>query len=108
MRWVPEVQYYLVGGLAVYGSTGLAFVVANKAIEPEGGGTSENATGYTIAALAKLGLDYAVNPDWNARIGVAYRQGLKKAELENESKTLSVEGGTLSAAEGSVALGYTF
>ena len=103
----PEVVHYLGGGFAAYGGAGFAFVLAQKSVD-DVMGKSQSLKGVTYGALLNLGIDYAVNPDWNARLSVGYRQGLNATKLENDAKTLSINAGTLSAAHAGLSAGYTF
>ncbi|MET0792118.1 MAG: hypothetical protein ABW061_11405 [Polyangiaceae bacterium] len=104
----PEVVHYLGGGLAAYGGAGFAVVFANKSVDNPMSGKSESLSGRTFGALLNLGLDYSVNPDWNARLSVGYRQGVGSTKLQNDSKTMTIDAGSLSAAHAGIAAGYTF
>lgn len=107
LELTPEVVHYLGRGLAAYGGAGMALVFAQKTIDTSAG-SSDKVRGFTYAALVNLGLDYALNPDWNARLSVGYRQGVSSTKLQNEAKTLSFNAGTLSAAQAGLSAGYTF
>lgn len=98
----PEVVRYLGGGLAAFGGSGIDLAYAMKKVG------SENLSAINYGVLVNLGLDYAIRPDWDARLSVAYRQGLGASTLRNDSETLSVDGGSLSAAQAGVSAGYTF
>ena len=111
---VPEVVKYLGGGFAVYGTSGFTAVVAMKSIES--GSTvngqvvtsDKTVSGMNFGAEIGGGLDYSITPDWNARLSVAYRQGFYGTKLEDSSKSLSVDAGTLSLAQAGLSAGYTF
>ena len=103
----PEVVHYLGGGFAAYGGAGFAIVYAQKSVDTLLGKT-ETLKGVTYGALLNLGIDYALNPDWNARLAVGYRQGVNATKLQNEGKTREINAGSLSAAHAGVSAGYTF
>lgn len=109
---VPEATFYLVGGLGVFTGTGLSLGIANMkaetGVDATGAPTEEDLSGYSIGATAVAGLDYAWSPEWNVRAGVHYRQGITKAELTNKDETVTVDGGSLSAARANVSAVYTF
>jgi hypothetical protein len=103
----PDVVHYLGGGFAARAGTGFAYVIATKSVDTALG-TSESLTGYVPAAYLNGGLEYAFDPDWAVRLSAGYRQGLGSAKLENKAKTLTIDGGTLSAAQLGLLAGYTF
>jgi hypothetical protein len=103
----PDVVHYLGGGFAARAGTGFAYVIATKSVDTTLG-TSESLTGYVPAAYLNGGLEYAFDPDWAVRLSAGYRQGLGSAKLENKAKTLTIDGGTLSAAQLGLLAGYTF
>jgi opacity protein-like surface antigen len=105
----PEVVHYLGSGFAAYGGAGFALVLAQKSVDTAGANSkTESLRGISYAALLNLGLDFAVSPDWNTRLSVGYRQGLSKTKLQNDAKTVSIDGGMLSAAQAGLSAGYTF
>lgn len=103
----PEVVHYLGGGFAAYGGAGLDFQWASKSIDVSSS-KKESVSGLNFGMLLMLGLSYAITPDWDARLSVAYRQGGGATKLENEAKTLSVDAGSLPFAQGGLAVSYTF
>ena len=111
---VPEILHYLGGGFAVYGTSGFTMVVALKEI-PQGAvvngktvAKDTSVAGLNLGAELGGGLDYSIAPDWNARISATYRQGFYGTKLEESTKTVSVDAGLLSLAQGGVSVGYTF
>lgn len=102
----PEVVKYLAGGFAAYGGLGFSVAYATKSVDVLG--NSDSYSGYTFGALLSAGIDYAVAPDWNARLGVAYRQGFNNADLKSDSLPGTIDGGTLSYAQAGLAVLYTY
>jgi len=103
----PEVVHYLGAGFAAYGGAGLDFQYATKKVDTAPGQT-ESVSGLNFGMLLTLGLGYAIGPDWDARLSLAYRQGGAATKLENDAKTLSVDAGSLSFAQAGLAASHTF
>ncbi len=103
----PEVVHYLGAGFAAYGGLGVDVAYAMKRLATTTA-QKETLSGFNIGGLLTLGLDYAITPDWNARLSAAYRQGGGATKLENDSKTSSINASSLSDVQGGVAAGYTF
>ena len=107
----PEIVHYIGSSLAAFAGSGMGFVIVSKSVEADsssGTETSESYSGAAATAYLGGGLEYAINPDWGARLSLEYRQGLGKLELENEAGTEKIDAGALSAVQAGVAAGYTF
>ncbi|MBX3229400.1 MAG: porin family protein [Labilithrix sp.] len=102
----PEVVKYLAGGFAAYGGLGASIALASKSVDTPGG--SQSFSGASYGALLNVGIDYAITPDWNARLGAGYRQGFNNADLTSDAAPGKIDGGTLSYAHAGLGVNYTF
>ena len=107
---VPEATYYLTGGLAVFGGTGLAYTHVSASDPSSSAASSASSSsfgGSSFGLEARVGADLALTEDWNLRMAANYRQGLNSVDLTNDAGQ-TLHAGTLSALQASVSAGYTF
>jgi hypothetical protein len=111
---MPEIVHFLGSGFAVYGTSGFVAMFAIKELKANSTFAGKNVasdtslSGFTYGAELGAGIDYSVSPDWDLKLSALYRQGLARAKLEDKSKTYSMSGGSLAAAQGALSLAYTF
>ncbi len=103
---LPEAQYYLFSRVAGFIQSGVAMNIVSKSVPGVGG--NETLSGVAYSVLLGLGLDVALNPDWNLRVAALGSQGLTELKLEDKNKTRAVEAGRLTSAQGTASLSYSF
>ncbi len=103
---LPEAQYYLFNRVAAFVQSGVMLNLASKRVATPA--EEETLSGMSFAVALGFGLDVALHPDWSLRLSATGVQGVSKLTLENEAKTLSIDAGLVTSAQGGMSLDYSF
>jgi hypothetical protein len=106
LEMVPEAQYYLFNRVAAFIQSGVVLNLASKRVSTVT--EDETLSGMSFAVALGFGLDVALHPDWNLRLSATGVQGVSKLTLENEAKTMTLDAGLVTSAQGGMSLDYSF
>jgi hypothetical protein len=106
IEMLPEAQYYLFNRVAAFVQSGVVLNLASKKVQTLV--DDETLSGMSFSVALGFGLDVALHPDWNLRLSATGIQGVSKMTLENEAKTITIDAGFITSAQGGLSLDYSF